>query len=164
MNWLLLLRFLHIVSAIASVGGVFARQFVRTLASTVQDIHQFVALSNGAGVIERLMVIPGSLAVLIIGIIFALMLHAPILGFLQGASQNWLLLANVLLLVDILIVPLIFIPRGKQFEPLLRQSLTQGAITPALRAALDDPVVRMAHRYEMGSLIVIVALMVFRPF
>jgi len=164
MNWLLLLRFLHILSAIAFVGGVFARQFVRSLASSVQDIHHFVALSQGAGIIERFMVIPGSLAVFIIGIIFALPLHAPILGFLQGASQNWLLLANVLLLFDILIVPFIFIPRGKQFEMLLSQSLARGEITPELRAALGDPVVRMAHWYEMASLVVIVALMVFKPF
>jgi hypothetical protein len=64
----------------------------------------------------------------------------------------------------VLAVPLIFLPRGRRFEPLLADALAAGQITPELRAATADPVVRAAHLYEMASLAAVVALMVFRPF
>jgi hypothetical protein len=164
MNWVLLLRFLHIGSAILFVGGVFARQFVRSLARKATAVRDLAAFNQSAGIIERLMVIPGSAAVLVFGVILALLTGAPIFGILQGASQNWLLLANFLLLFDVLAVPLIFLPRGRRFEPLLADALAAGQITPELRAAMADPVVRAAHLYEMASLAAVVALMVFRPF
>jgi uncharacterized membrane protein len=164
MNWYLILRFLHIASAIALVGGVFARQFVRMAAYKADDVRDFAAMSQAAGRIESLMVIPGSLAVIVIGVLLALQINAPILGFLQGASQNWLLVSNLLLLFGVLAVPLVFVPRGKRFDPILREALAAGQITPQLRAALNDPVVRFAHWYEMISLVIVVFLMVFRPF
>jgi hypothetical protein len=37
-------------------------------------------------------------------------------------------------------------------------------MTPELRAHLDDPVVRMAHWYELISMPVIVFLILFKPF
>ncbi len=88
MNWYLVLRFLHIASAIIFVGGIFARQFVRSVAYQTDDVRKFAALSEGAGRIEQLMVIPGNLAVIVFGVILALITGAPILGFLQGSSTN----------------------------------------------------------------------------
>jgi uncharacterized membrane protein len=164
MTWYLVLRFLHIASAMVFIGGIFARQFVRALAYKTNDVRDFAALSRGAGRIENLMVIPGNLAVIGFGIILALVMGAPMLGFLQGASQNWLLLANVLLILGLVAVPFVFIPRGRKFEPILKDALVKGEMTPQLRVALDDPVVRMVHWYEMVSLVIVVALMVFRPF
>jgi hypothetical protein len=46
----------------------------------------------------------------------------------------------------------------------LQSALAEGRITPELRAAIDDPVVKLAHLYEQASVIVVVALMVFKPF
>jgi hypothetical protein len=37
-------------------------------------------------------------------------------------------------------------------------------MTPELRARLEDPVVRLAHWYELVTMVAIVFLMVFRPF
>jgi len=39
-----------------------------------------------------------------------------------------------------------------------------GEVTPRLRAAWADPAVAMARRYELGAIVIIVALMVLRPF
>ena len=164
MNWYLVLRFLHIASAITFVGGIFARQFVRSVAYKTHDVREFAALSRGAGRIESLMVIPGNLAVIVFGVILALITGAPILGFLQGASHNWLLLANVLLILGLVAVPVVFIPRGKKFDPILKDALLKGEMTRQLRGALDDPVTRFVHWYEMVSLVIVVALMVFKPF
>jgi hypothetical protein len=164
MEWYPILRFLHIASAIVFVGGLFGRQIVRAVANKSDDVRDFAALSRGASRIEMLMVRPGSLAVILFGIIVAIVRGTPIFGFLQGASENWLLVANLLLLGGILAVPLVFLPRGKQFDRYLVDALAGGQMTPELRAALEDPVVRLAHLYELVSAAIVVLLMALRPF
>lgn len=164
MNWYLVVKFLHIASVILCVGGLFARQLVRQSMKQAQDVRVFATLNEAAGRIERVMVIPGTNAILVFGIILALIGGMPMLGFLQGASQNWLLVSNLLLLGIVLLVPTVLVPRGRKFEPALRQALTQNEITPQLRAAMDDRVVRFAHIYEEAAVIIIAALMVLKPF
>lgn len=164
MNLLLVVRFLHIFSAIWFIGGILARQIVRAYARRTDDVRRFAALSEAAGRIESTMVIPGNAAVILFGVIFALMIGAPIFGFLQGASRNWLLVSNILLLIGFLNVPLIFLPRGKLFDAALVDALARGEMTPELRLRLEDPVVRAAHWYELAAMVAVVFLMVFRPF
>jgi hypothetical protein len=160
----LFVRFLHISSAMWFIGGILARQIVRAYAKRTEDVHRFATLSEAAGRIENTMVIPGNMAVIIVGVILALIIKAPILGFLQGASRNWLLVSNLLLLIGLFSVPLIFIPRGKKYAVALNDALAQGQMTPELRLHLEDPVVKAAHWYELISMPVIVFLMVFKPF
>jgi len=40
----------------------------------------------------------------------------------------------------------------------------RGEVTPALRAAWRDPVVRAAHVYELGAVTVVLVLMLTKPF
>ncbi len=164
MNLYLAVKFLHIVAVIVSVGGLFARQLLRRQAQKMNDIQSFAAYSQAAGKIESAMVIPGMGAILVLGIVLALMGGSPILGFLQGASQNWLLVSNLLLVGMNAIIPTVFIPSGKKFEPILQEALAKGRVTPELRAAMNDRTVKLAHWYEEIALMVIVALMVFKPF
>jgi len=164
MNWYIAIKFLHIIAVIMFVGSLFARQLVRRYANQTNDIRVFTTLSHAAGKIEGILVIPGSQATLVLGIILALIGHFPILGFLQGASQNWLLVSNILLIVILVLVPTIFIPRGKKFEPILQAALAKGEVTQELRATMDDKVVKLAHLYEEIATIIIVALMVLKPF
>jgi uncharacterized membrane protein len=164
MSWYVFFRFLHIISAIIFIGGIFGRQLIRSYAKKVTDIGVFAELTHAAGRIERIMMIPGNMAIIVFGVILALISGAPILGFIQGASRNWLLVSNLLLVTGFFIVPFIFLPRGKVFEATLKHALTAGQITPELRMALDDPVIKAAHIYEAVMLLVIVALMVFKPF
>lgn len=164
MNWYFIVRFLHITMAIIFIGGIFARQVVRSYAKKTDDVRIFAALNQAAGRVENLMVIPGNLAVILFGVIVALMTGAPIFGFLQGASRNWLLVSNILLGLGLLAVPLVFIPRGKKFDLILKDALAEGRMTPELYAALDDKVVRVLHTLEIVLVILIVGLMVFKPF
>jgi uncharacterized membrane protein len=164
MNWYIVVKLLHIIAVIMFVGGLFARQLVRSYAKKTDDIKIFATLNNAAGRIESILVIPGSAATLVLGVILALIGGFPIFGFLQGASQNWLLVSNILLIGSLVIVPTVFIPRGKKFEPMLQAALVKGEITSELRAAMDDDVVKLAHLYEEVSVIAIVALMVLKPF
>ena len=49
MNWYLALLFLHIISTIVFIGGILARQLVRSLAAKSPDVHNFAMLSQAAG-------------------------------------------------------------------------------------------------------------------
>ncbi len=110
------------------------------------------------------MVIPGNFATILFGVIFAVMIGAPIFGFLQGAEKNWLLVTNVLLVLGSLNVPLIFLPRGKVYDKLLAEAIVKGEVTRELKDHLDDKVVKAAHLFEIAMLVFIVILMVFKPF
>lgn len=164
MNVYLVIRFLHIVSAIAFIGGVFARQIIRSIAEKSTDIEQFAVLSQAAGRIENYMVIPGSLAVVVFGVPLALIRGIPMFGFLQGASQNWLLASNLILVAGILLVPFVYLPKGRLFDKFLAEARLRGEMTPDLQAAIQDRTVRFAHAFEMIMVSVIVVLMVFKPF
>lgn len=164
MSLFLLVRFLHVASAIWFIGGIIARQVVRAAAKRTDDVRRFAAMSEAAGRIEKTMVIPGNMAVIVFGVILGLIIGAPILGFLQGADRNWLLVSNILLLIAFLSVPLIFLPRGKKFDAALEDALARGQMTPELRSHLHDPVVRLAHGYEYFAMAVVMFLMVLKPF
>jgi uncharacterized membrane protein len=164
MNGYFTLRFLHSATAIIFIGGIFARQIIRARANQTDDVRVFAALHEAAGRIETRMVIPGNLAVIVVGVLLALLTHAPIFGFLQGASHNWLLASNLLLVFGFLVVMRVFVPRGKKFEVLLQDALAKGQITPELRAEVDDRLIRVLHVVEMSVVVLIVALMVFKPF
>jgi len=164
MSFFLLVRFLHIASAIWFIGGLLARQIVRAYAKRTDDVQRYAILKEAAERIESMMVIPGGNAVFIFGVILGLITGAPILGFLQGASRNWLLVSNLLIIVAFLFVPLIFLPWRKRLNPALSDALARGEMTPELRAYINDPTVRTAHWFELVSMGAVVFLMVFRPF
>ncbi|MEO5887167.1 MAG: DUF2269 family protein [Anaerolineales bacterium] len=164
MSLLLVLRFLHIASAIWLIGCVVARQIVRASAKRTDNVQRFAIMSDAAGRIESTMVIPGNFAAIVFGIIYGLMIDAPILGFLQGDSRNWLLVSNILLFLGFFNIPLVFIPKGKLFDVALKDALAKGQMTPELHAQMDDQTVRIVHFIELAALAVITILMVFRPF
>jgi uncharacterized membrane protein len=164
MSLLLVVRFLHIASAIWFIGGVIARQIVRLYAKRTDDVQHFASMSLAAGRIETTMVIPGNFAVILFGVMYGLMIGAPILGFLQGASRNWLLVSNILLLLGFLNVPLVFLPRGKLFDAALKDALSKGEMTTELHAHINDRTVRIVHLLELAALGFVMFLMVFKPF
>ena len=164
MVWLKLFLFLHIISSIMLVGGVFARQVVRAYAKRSSDVKVVSELYKAAGRIETVMIRPFTLFVVLFGVIYAVMIKAPIFGFLQGASQNWLLVTNVLVLLIPFPIIFFFIPRGKIFEPIMQDALAKEEITPELREQLHDPATKRMHLLEMAGMVFVVFLMVFKPF
>ena len=164
MSLYLVLRLLHICAAILFVGGLFARQAVRSLAAQAPDVATIVTLTQAAGKVERLMVIPGNILAIVFGLSLGLVVHAPILGSIQGATTNWLLASIVILVILLPLVPIVFLPRGRVFEDALQDARAKAKITPELRRQMADPVVRWAHRAEMIGVALIVVLMVVKPF
>lgn len=164
MNWYLVIKFLHILAVTITIGGMFARQLVRSIARKSNEIQAVASLTHAAIRIDRLMVIPWSNMMILAGIILAVIQKWPIFGFLQGASQNWLFVSNILLIVLIFLIAGVFIPHNKQVESLLQSARTQGRVTPELSAALNDSKNRWAHQLEETIILIIAALMVLKPF
>ena len=164
MNWYLVIKFCHIIAVIMMIGGVFARQLLRGVAKKTDDVKLVASLTQIAGRPDRLMVIPGSNATLVLGIPLALIARIPIFGFLQGASQNWLLASNVLLVSSLTLVFAVFVPHNRKLASILQAAQAEGRITPELRATMDDRNVAIAHHFEEAAIIVIAALMVLKPF
>jgi hypothetical protein len=89
----------------------------------------------------------------------------PILGSFEGAPTNWLLVSLVLfLLVMGPVPPLVFLPAGRAFEAARAAAHRAGTKTAELQAAFANPRVRAAHIAEIALVIVVIALMVLKPF
>jgi hypothetical protein len=58
----------------------------------------------------------------------------------------------------------VFAPRGSRFDLALQDALAQGQWTPQLRAQVDDKLVRLVHLGEIVLIVVVLYLMVFKPF
>jgi len=157
-------RSLHVLAAIALVGGIFARQIVRREAGRSADVRSFAALTIAARRIENLLVIPGSLAAVVIGVVLGLITDAPILGYFQGAERNWLLVANVLILSLILLPAWVFVPHRRRIEDALKTALESDRITADLKAVWSEPAPRFWHHVEEVAVLVVVLLMALRPF
>ena len=160
----LIAKFLHVALAIWFVSGILGRTLSMWQASKSKDIQTTATLVRMAGYFEGWMVRPGSIAVLGFGLITAWLQHWPVLGSLQGTPINWLLVSTVVFLSGVPIIPLVFIPRGKVFAAALEQAVSLGQVTAELKAAFYDRVVRMAHTYELGVIVVVTLLMVLKPF
>ena len=123
-----------------------------------------IALLTLSDHFERLMVIPGSMAVLIFGLLAAWWGGWPILGFLAGDDSNWLLLSLVLYLSLVPFIPLYLAPRRKLRNQLLEQARADGRLSAELTAALNDRGVLAYRRAEYIVVLAVTALMVTKPF
>ncbi len=155
---------LHVVVAIWMIVGLVGRELARHEARHTQQIVEFGALIRLSGRFESWMVIPGSNAVLVFGLLLAWWNGWPLFGFLQGSSINWLLVSFLLFLSLLPVIFLVFLPRGKGFDAALEAAQTEGTITPELLAYMNDPVVRRGHIYEAVVIAVVLFLMIMKPF
>jgi hypothetical protein len=164
MSFVILLKLLHVLTGIWFISGLLGRWIALDQAAKATDVRMATTLVGLGGTFERLMVIPGSIAVLVFGFVVAALQGQPVLGFLQGAGSNWLLVSLLLYLSAIPLIPLVFLPRGKRFEAALADAQTRGEVTPALKAAFEDRVVFAAHVYEVLMVLIVTTLMVTKPF
>jgi len=165
MNLGLAMKLLHVLASFWFVSGVVARDFTFWRAarvSTIEGVHTLLQVSD---FFEQWAVIRGGFLVLFFGLLTVWLQKWPIFGFLQGAQTNWLLVSLMLFVGgQVAIVPLRLIPRRHRRAQALEGALARGAITPELTAALNDQVVNTFRKVEMAILVVIVILMVAKPF
>jgi hypothetical protein len=153
-------KLLHVVVAFWFVTGLAGRTVVIGQAARSPDVHTVVGLMGLAGRFEKLMVIPGSFAVLVAGLLTTWAQHRP--WFEHGAY--WLVTSLVAYVALIALVPLVFLPRGRLFEAALDEARARGELTPKLSAAFRDRAVWVARTTEGLVVAFIVALMVLKPF
>jgi hypothetical protein len=159
MDWVaLLLKLAHVLLAIAMVAGLLGRWILLTRASRTDDVERAHLLSESASPFERI-VQSVSPIVVVVGLFTAWAQGYPWLGL----TTLWMLL-TVLLIIPILVaIPTVFLPGGRRFEAEMAAAREAGEVTPGLRAAWADPAVAAARRYELASILIIVALMVLKP-
>jgi hypothetical protein len=151
---------LHIAASFWLVAGLLGRGITIARARSAGDIGLMSHLMDLAGRFERLMVIPGSAAVVLLGLLAAWVGDVPFTG-----EGNWWLLTSLLLFVAIgLLVPTVFLPRGRVFERAFEDAKARGEITAELQGALDDPAVRNARWLELIVVGIVLTLMVTKPF
>ena len=150
----------HVAVAFWFVGGLIGRNVTLAKARASTEIVVVGELTELAGRFERFMVIPGSAAVLVAGLLAVWVEDRP----LAGPGNGWLLLSLVLYLTLIPLVPLVFLPRGRVFERALAEATERGEVTPELGVAFRDPAVAAARIYEVIVVALIILLMVVKPF
>ena len=78
--------------------------------------------------------------------------------------MNWILVSLALfVLMQVALVPTIFIPSGRVFGAAWEAAKALGRRTAELQAAFENPNVRSGH-VEFITTFVVLALMVFKPF
>lgn len=165
MNLYVFMKLLHVLAAFWFLSGLVGRDFAFWRAGKATSVQAVQALLQISDFFERYAVIPVSMAVFLFGLIVTFMQKWPLFGFLQGSPINWLLLSFILFLgISLAIGPLRLVPRRKQRSKALEEALVQKTITPELTATLNDPVVLRFRMIELGIVILIIILMVTKPF
>ena len=152
----------HAVLGIALIVSIAGRDLVLMRAGAARDIDTMRRRLEAATVFERL-VRPASLFVLVAGFAAAYVRGQPVLGALQGSTQNWLLVSILLVVATMLLIPTVFLPRGRVFEHRFAEAVAVGQVTPALRAAFNDRTTWLARAVEWAALVGILYLMVAKP-
>ena len=163
MTLLALAKLVHVASAIWMVSGLLGRAYELDASGRATDVRVTKILADLAGRFDTTMVIPGMGAVLISGIATAWIGQYAILGPFQDGPL-WIFGSLLLFLAISVLVPTIFLPRGKLFGAALDEAISRGQVTARLRGAFADPAARWAHRSELAAIALIVALMVLKPF
>jgi uncharacterized membrane protein len=165
MNLYLFMKLLHVLAAFWFMSGLVGRDLAFWWAGRVKEVHAAQALLQISDFFERYAVIPVSIAVLAFGLIVTWMQKWPLFGFLQGSPSNWLLVSFILFVgISAAIGPLGLIARRRERARAVEEALAQGTMTLRLMAALHDPVVTRFRAVELITVIIIVILMVTKPF
>lgn len=154
-----ILKLGHVMLAMLLVAGLVGRWIVLRRGAAATDVEEAHRLSELASPFERL-VQASSIAVVPLGLLTAWAQGYPWLGLTTG----WILASVALLVPMFVLVPAVFIPRGRRFEAAMAEARVSGTVTDELRAAWNDSAVGIARWYEIVGLAAIIVLMVTKPF
>jgi len=147
----------HVLVAFAFVAGLVGRDITIAQARRSNDLSSITALLALANRFDSIVKV-GSIAVLAFGVV------AMVVGDVSLSANGWLIASLALFLAIGVLVPTVFLPRGKVFERALAEARQRGDVTHELIAAFHDPVVALARNAELVFVALIIGLMVLKPF
>lgn len=160
MDWTNLLKLVHVGFGFALVAGLVGRWSLERSASKADDPDTAFALSHAASLFERLVLLSGP-AIILAGLVTAWAKGYPFMGLTTG----WMLVSLILVLVfPFVVAPLVYIPGSRRIEVAMADARERGEWTAELRAAFANPALKATRWYEAIVIIVVVPLMVLKPF
>ena len=164
LSWTLAAQLIHILSAFLLVGGLLGRDLAFASARRATELQITSALLKLSERFEKLMVRPGSELVLVFGLMAAWLERQPVFSVLAGARPAWAFFSLVIYLLTIPLVVVVVMPATRRRRLAAEAALTQGRITPELRKELDDRSVLVTRNVELVIILLVVGLMVLKPF
>lgn len=161
MSWYLVLKLVHIACVIIMLSGVIGRGLIRLRISQITSMQVLQEIMILVGRFDDLLVIRGAQATLASGILVGLVGGWP---YVVAGHPTWIFASLVLFVSTIPLALLVFVPRGKAFGKVFQVAVAEQRITPELQAALADPAVRLATIYESAVFVIVLYLMVIKPF
>lgn len=158
-----LLLWLHISGAITFSIGMVASLVITAFLASEKELKVIQGLTRLGHKFGRFMDIGGGL-MLLAGFALAWREEEPMLGFLQGSDENWLLVSILLFLFSLPIVYFGYWRRERSAGIELEKALKKGKFSPGLQAALVDKRLRNGKIFEILTYAVIIFLMVVKPF
>jgi hypothetical protein len=164
LTWMLAAKLLHVLSAMLLVAGMLGRNLTYAAARRQSDLPAVTCLLQVSERFERLMVRPGSELVFLLGLVTAWLQRLPVLSVLVGARPAWVFVSLALYLLTIPLVIAILAPASKRRRLAVAKAIDAQHITTELRAALDDRAVPVARNVELTLILLVIVLMVWKPF
>jgi uncharacterized membrane protein len=149
MDWYLVVKFVHIVAAMAWLGGGLAMLIASALLARDPDFSARLRLMDIMNRLALPLFMPASITVLVSGLVMAILW--------VGFSDAWLVLALAGIAASIGLGVGVIKPTG---ERIAERAAKEGG-SPAVRA--DADMITRIGRFDYAIMLAIVALMVFKP-
>jgi len=158
-----MLRLVHALAGVAFVTGLSGIWIVSGLIRREDSLDRMQTLIRAGEPFGRMTTIGGSVMA-ILGLATAVALGRPLLGPLQGGTVDWLFVSVVLILPLFGFIAVVYPVKGRVIAAALADARARGLVTPELRAARNDPVLRWARTYELVAVVIVLGLMIAKPF
>jgi Predicted integral membrane protein (DUF2269) len=158
-----LLRLGHALAGTSFVAGLVGFWIVTGRASHADSLATMRLLLRVAEPFGRLVTASG-ISLTFLGIATAIAIGRPLFGPLQGGSVDWMFVSVLLMLPIFGFLVLVYPRFGRRIREALLAADADARITPELTAAWADPTYRFARRYELVAVVVVLALMIAKPF
>ncbi|HEY3218853.1 MAG TPA: DUF2269 family protein [Candidatus Limnocylindria bacterium] len=162
LSWYAGVKLLHVLSAVWLLTGLLARPVVLAAARRAPDMRILKALADVSGRLEELMIAPGLGLVLATGIATALVGGVPLFGPFVGGPL-WLFVSLLIMVAAVVLTPRT-LGDDRRWGQALEEAASAGVVTDRLRPFLLRDAMIRRYAPDIVSVLVIVALMVTKPF
>lgn len=157
------LRLAHGLAGVAFVTGLVGIWIVGGLIRREDSLDRMQTLTRAVEPFGR-MTTGGGTLMAILGVATAVALGRPVFGPLQGGMSDWLFVSVLLILPLFAFIALVYPIKGRAIAAALADATERGIVTPELRAARNDRVLRWARAYELVAVVIVLGLMIAKPF